>query len=490
MLIFQHNFAFLYRIHEINSSGGFKLSKSVTNAAMASSFERIFAQINREVSPTASEARKEMYFARGLIVKLQKALPTAKVTLVGSTARDTGLRGDRDIDIFAAFPRHLSREHIVKKTFNATRKSVKAKWEEHYAEHPYLQAVIGPYQIEVIPCFAIAPHETIKSAVDRSPLHMDYLQKMLSDKQKRDVRVMKKLLKVNEIYGAEAETGGFSGLVCEQLMLNYQNLENLLKEAAKWRPPVYIDIEGSWEAHTKLGRKRLAEKFPEVKFVLIDAIDRNRNAAAAISAGSLAKFVLLARAFVKRPSVKFFRDKQTKIKTAQLKREIRKRQTAIAVAVVKKPSVVHDILFPQLKRTEKNLAKQLQLSGFTVLGSASAMGKKDCTLLFEVTHAELPAVRKLQGPPAWFFADAEKFLKGKKILRGPYLEGDRVCVDVEQRERKIENTLKQLLHGDSGIASHLVKPCSSARVALLPRGLKGTTAQAAVDYLTFEKLVV
>ena len=361
----------------------------------------------------------------------------------------------------------------------------------HYAEHPYLQAVIGKFQVEVIPCFAISPHEEIKSAVDRSPLHMDYLQRMLSAKQKRDVRVMKKLLKVKGIYGAEAEIGGFSGLVCEQLMLNYQSLENLLKEVAKWRPPVYIDIEGSWEAHIKLGKQRLAEKFPEAKLVLIDAIDRNRNAAAAITPESLARFVLLARAFVKRPSVKFFREGKTKVQITKLKHELKKRQTTLVAALAKKPNVVDDILHPQLKRTEKNIARHLQLAGFEVIGSASVCSKRDCALLFEVSHGQLPVVKKLQGPPAWNFDHAAKFLKGKKVIRGPYLENEKICVDVERRERKVEEVFKRLLkEKDTGIASHFAKPCQHARITVLPKGLKGTVAEAANRYLTFEKLII
>ncbi|MFH0713638.1 MAG: CCA tRNA nucleotidyltransferase, partial [Candidatus Micrarchaeota archaeon] len=273
--------------------------------------ESLFVKIAAGVSPSKAELEEEKKFAAGIIAKLAAKLPkTCKILFVGSAARDTGLKGDRDIDLFATFPREMNEDVIVKKTFNAAKKAVKTKWITHYAEHPYLQTTISGFKVEVIPCFQVEPHSGIKSAVDRSPLHMDYLQKKLTQRQRRDVRVMKKLLKVHEIYGAEVEVGGFSGLVCEQLMLKYGGLENLLREAAKWLPPVYIDYEGTWNAESKSGKMELLHKFPDAKLVLIDVIDRNRNAAAAVSPQSLAKFILLCRQFVKKPSESFFVEKK------------------------------------------------------------------------------------------------------------------------------------------------------------------------------------
>ena len=338
--------------------------------------ERIFAKIAVGISPSKQELEAEKTFARSVITKLESKLPkTCNVSFVGSAARDTGLRGDRDIDLFAAFPREMDEEVIVKKTFNAAKTAVKAKWITHYAEHPYLQTTISGFKVEVIPCFQVEPHSGIKSAVDRSPLHMQYLEKKLTQRQRRDVRVLKKLLKVHQIYGAEVEVGGFSGLVCEQLMLKYGGLENLLREAAKWTPPIYIDYEGTWNAENKSGKMELNHKFPEAKLVLIDVIDRNRNAAAAVSPQSLAKFILLARAFVKKPSESFFNEKKISHSAIKVQQLLQSRGTTFVAVQMKKPDVIEDILFPQLKRSEKNICRELKKLGFAVLGSCDNYAK-------------------------------------------------------------------------------------------------------------------
>ncbi len=429
--------------------------------------EAIFKKVARKVSPNKKELAQEKKLANKLIKKLEKFLPKkARVSFVGSAARDTGLKGDRDIDLFAAFPPDWKESKIVKTTFTAARKAIKTKWITHYAEHPYLQGKIGKSKVEVIPCFQVKPHTGIKSAVDRSPLHMDYLQKKLTQAQRRDVRVLKKLLKTHGIYGAEVETSGFSGLVCEQLMLEFGSLENLLKAAAKWIPPVVIDVEKSWEnTSDKNVKKELLDKFG-TGLILIDVIDKNRNAAAAVSRKSLAKFMLLAAAFVKKPNISFFKEKKEKLSIAKAQKAAKKRGTILLLVEFKKPNIIEDILYPQLKRTENNMARELQRRGFHLFGSSEHFPKAQ--LLFELEYSELPRVKKLTGPPAWNDKNVYKFLKGKKPLKGPYLEGEKVCIDVALGERRAERIMREILLSEkTGIASHFIEPAKKARVKIV-----------------------
>ncbi len=430
--------------------------------------ERIFEKIARQVSPSEVELKKEKKFAARLISKLESKLPkNARVSFVGSAARDTGLKGDRDIDLFVAFPRNLKEAQIVKTTFTATKKAIKAKWVMHYAEHPYLQTTIGCFKVEVIPCFKVEPHSGIKSAVDRSPLHMDYLQKKLTQRQRRDVRVLKKLLKTHGIYGAEVEVAGFSGLVCEQLILKYSCLENLLREAAKWIPPIIIDVEKIWNIENKQVHKELLKKF-NGKLILIDVIDRNRNAAAAISPKCLAKFILLAGAFNKKQHVSFFKQKKKKHSFAKVNKALKKRGTTFILIEFKKPNIIEDILYPQLKKSERSVTRELEKSGFEILGSCENFEKAQ--LLIEVVVAELPKVKKVIGPPAWDAKSVGRFLAGKKPIRGPYLCEEKVCIDIEVKERKVVKILKNILKSSAtGIASHFVKPAKNARVKILKK---------------------
>ncbi|HIH20451.1 TPA: CCA tRNA nucleotidyltransferase [Candidatus Micrarchaeota archaeon] len=417
------------------------------------SFAPLKRKILAKVSPTGQEAQEEKRFALGLAATLQK-IGGVKVSFVGSAARDTGLRGDNDIDIFVQYPASLEKEFIVKKTFEFTRKNIKANWIIRYAEHPYLQARIGNFKVEIIPCFVAEPHGGIKSAVDRSPLHMDYLQRRLTPQQREDVRVLKQLLKNNGIYGAELSVRGFSGLVCEYLMLNYRSFENLVKEAAKWKPPVRIDIEGDSE-----------KPFSE-PFVLVDAIDRNRNAGAVVSETNLNRFIALCTALAAKPSEKFFFFKPKAISKSEILKRWEKRATSIALVEMKAPDLVEDISLPQLKRTEESIFRNLTLSGFPPMGSTSFEANGKSFLLFEFHHEKRPTLRKIIGPPAWNGKAVAEFLKGKKPLRGPYVEGERVVVEETEENASIFQALEKIKKTpvDAGVASNYLKPIRQALV--------------------------
>lgn len=409
-----------------------------------------------KVSPSASEAKAEREFAQMLVEKLY-GIGAERVSFVGSAARDTGLRGDNDIDLFVQFNQDLDEEYIVKKTFDFVKKHIKAEWLVRYAEHPYLQAKIKGFKVEIIPCFVAKPHEGIKSAVDRSPLHMDYLQKRITPAQRQDVRLLKQLLKNNNLYGAELAIKGFSGLVCEYLVLNYRSFEGVIDNAAKWKPPVRIDFE-----KTSARQKHFTEPL-----VLVDAIDRNRNAAAVVSETNLVRFIALCQAFAQNPSEKFFFYKNKPRTRAEAQSLWKKRGTALALIEFNAPDLIEDILIPQLKRAEEHVVKQAQLQGYWVFDSASFVsgnGKK-AFILLEFPWENKPRVRRAFGPPAWNTKAVEGFLKGKKTLRGPFVEGQRVVIELEEGNESVLEFLSWgLKKGKWGIPSHLEKPFKSARV--------------------------
>ncbi len=425
---------------------------------MARKVDKLLESVSKEITPTDEEAKLDREFATKFSRDLLKTLnePGAEACFVGSAARDTGLRGDRDIDLFLKFPRKHSEDYIVKKTFAAARKTVDANWVTHYAEHPYLKAVVEGFEVEVIPCFQLEAHGELKSAVDRTPLHMTYLQERLTKAQRRDVRLLKKILKTAGIYGAEISVQGFSGLLCEYLILNYRSLLKLVEEAGKWKPQVFVDLEGFY-ASTK----------PEfdAPLVLIDAIDKKRNVAAVVSEENFAKFIALCQEFKRAPSREFFfAPKSSKPIRKRIVSRIKARGTALILLTFEKPEVIEDILVPQIRKTAGSLVKRMQMAGFQIVDHSHYCADR-CGIIIELAYLNRPALRAVQGPFVWDEASCRRFAKAhEKPLRGPFLRGSRVFVEEAVKKTDALDYLAGLLAkpGSFAAGSRLTKPLNNA----------------------------
>lgn len=458
-----------------------KLSASQSNSK-AAKFEAVASGVAAIVSPTPGEAAAEKAFANSIVQKLSKLLPQAKVTFIGSAARDTGLRGSRDIDIFAAFSKGTEAE-IVAKTFAAARACVKgAKWEKHYAEHPYLQTKVGGFEVEVIPCFAIRQNQRVISAVDRSPLHMVYLERNLTQAQRRDVRVLKQLLKCAGIYGAEARIGGFSGYVCELLVLNYRSMYALLQSASNWRLPVVIDIEGQYYQDDKAA----LAKFPGTQLVVVDVTDKERNAAAAISPDSLASFITLARAAIANPATELFFYKEKLPAGPAICSALSKRKTHAVLVKASAPAVVDDIFYPQLAKTHESMVAYLKRRGQTIVDSAHFADDKFAYLLFEFAYPAAAPVEVCNGPPAFDAAAVAGFVSGraKTSIRGPFIRQGRLVVEV-RRNLPAEKAVAEYLRSckSLGTASHFQKPLAAGKVFTGPKKVVAAVSKPALPEL-------
>src|SRR5919202_136705 len=121
------------------------------------------------------------------------------------------------------------------------------------------------------------------------------------DEQKRNqVRLLKKFLKGSGVYGAEIAKSGFSGYVAEVLILKFGSFKTVLEE--------FSSISGREKKHIisiEKADEDIVKTF-DSRLVIIDPVDPRRNLGAAISAESIGRFVLAARAFLERPSLNFF----------------------------------------------------------------------------------------------------------------------------------------------------------------------------------------
>jgi len=347
----------------------------------------------------------------------------AQGMVVGSIARHTWLRGDRDLDVFMLFSPSLSREELELQGIELARSIAAAytdRYHEKYAEHPYINASIDDVDVDLVPCYKVDSATRIQSAVDRTPFHTRYITDRINGLID-DVLLLKRFTKAGGIYGSDQMTEGFSGYLCELLVLHYGGFTPLLEAARGWRPHTIIDIE-----------QHAAKAFDE-PLVVIDPVDPRRNVAAAVSLDKMAGFVELARGYLESPSDEFFtRLPERCILKQELMAVIRQRKTFVYAILFATPPYIPEVVVPQLKRSLLSVRELLERNGFLVHHAHYDMQPERCMFLFELLVGELPSVSRHTGPPLWNRVNADRFREKHLAERaaGPYITEGRYEMEV------------------------------------------------------------
>ena len=270
-------------------------------------FAAVTATVRERVVPTEEERSRLRETVAALTERAEAAV--AELLQVGSTARDTWLAGDRDIDLFVAFPPDLDREHLEEYGLQVGH-AVLPDGHEEYAEHPYVVGTYDGYDVDLVPCFDVADATAIQSAVDRTPFHTRYLEDRLNDDLADEARVAKQFCKGIGVYGSDLRTRGFSGFLLELLVCEYGGFRPLVVAAADWHPPVELDPESHGARETaapsrndEVGDADLAFDDP---LVVVDPTDPERNVAAVCSAENVARLQHYARELLAGPRVDLF----------------------------------------------------------------------------------------------------------------------------------------------------------------------------------------
>src|SRR3990172_423539 len=207
---------------------------------------KIRTSILSRIKPRDVEKQKLQALAKSLISRIDTLGKGFNINskLVGSSARGTWLSGEHDLDIFIMFPPDVSREYLEEKGLYIARKIAEEaeSFEERYAEHPYINAVFDGFEVDLVPAFGVASAADIKSAVDRTPFHNNYVLSTINGLED-EVLLLKQFLRGCGVYGSELKTHGFSGYLVELLIINYGSFPEVLEAACGWKPGIIIDIE-------------------------------------------------------------------------------------------------------------------------------------------------------------------------------------------------------------------------------------------------------
>jgi tRNA nucleotidyltransferase (CCA-adding enzyme) len=417
---------------------------------MESELKTLTKRILEKITPKKEEYAKINSLSRELEQKITLACKQegieAIVRVEGSMAKDTWLSENLDIDIFMRLPTSIPRKNLGNIGLKIAKKAAgDAEKLERFAEHPYLEIFLGGYRVDIVPCYDSEPGKW-QSATDRTPYHTDYIRTHLGKELRGEVRLLKRFMQGINVYGAEIKIGGFSGYLCELLIMKYGSFAQTIRAFAEYNLRVVIDIERSYAGR----ENELSMLFPE-PLVIIDPVDKGRNVASAVQPQKLYTFIGSARAFLKKPSEAFFYPSKPKILPSKtMKSQLRNRGSSIVFLVIDQLNAVPDVLWGQLYRSKRSLRTLLELNDYKVLKDAVWSNEKSLSVLvFELEEQILPRVKKHLGPPLEREAECEKFLakyaENEQVISGPYLEDGRWMVELPRKTNDAVELLKEKL---------------------------------------------
>lgn len=402
--------------------------------------DAVVAEVREGVVPDQGEQATLERVVEDLLDRARTAvaeLPVeADVVHVGSTARGTWTRGDRDIDVFVRFPPDLPRDRLEEFGLQVGH-HVLPEGYEAFAEHPYVTGDYRGFGVDLVPCYRVEDATANRSAVDRTPFHDRYLGSHLNDRLRGDVRVCKAFLKGIGVYGSNLRTEGFSGYLTELLVLAFDGFQPLVEAAADWHPPVRLDPGGTD-----------GDEGFDHPLVVVDPTDPDRNVAAVLSADNLARFQHYARDLLDDPRPELFAVTEPEPLTASAVRAHVERRASTPVAIrFATPSIVDDQLYPQLRKSLTGITGELDRRGFEVLRATHFSGEAETALFVECAVADLPAVERHKGPPVQVRDHATEFYEqyvDDPDVYGPYIDAGRYVVE---RERGF-SSVRALLESD------------------------------------------
>jgi tRNA nucleotidyltransferase (CCA-adding enzyme) len=172
--------------------------------------------------------------------------------------------------------------------------------------------------------------------------------------------------------------------------------------------------------------------------VIVDPVQFDRNAAAALSLEKFEKFVFAAKAFLKNPSPDFFVEKEFDV------RKIEKGKNVLIVVNIKALDGKTDVVGAKILKVYENIKNQLK--EFVVLGSDWKWDKKKKSQAYFILEKKtLPKTFVRTGPPI----SQKNACKNFKEKNGDvFVKDKRLYANIKREFRKPKDLTKSLIKKD------------------------------------------
>ena len=395
-------------------------------------------KILNQIKPSNEERQNFQRIQKEVVTRLNQKLKDAEAILGGSGAKDTWLTGNHDVDIFILFDykkfsaksnqlsKHL--EPVIKKAFPQQKLNL------IHGSRDYFQFNYGNYNFEIVPILKLNKSDEAINITDVSPLHSKWVNQA-GKNLKDDIRLAKQFCKANQLYGAESYIGGFSGYILEILTINYGSFEKLLKASQKWKMGDVVDVEKHYPQKDALFH--LNKSKTTSPLVIIDPVDKNRNAAAALIKEVFVKFKHLAKLYLAKPNEMFFQEEEINPET--ITKKAGKNPFIFLRATPVKGK--RDVIGVKIIKTFNHLKKELepfQLKEAKWIWK----GEGDAIFYFITKKDKLSAFEIRQGPPLKMKEFVKEF---KKKNKNSYEKNGRIFTKVKIEHPKLKEFINHSL---------------------------------------------
>ncbi len=368
---------------------------------------------------------------------LKKNNVLAECMAGGSYAKGTILKNDFDIDLFVRFD-YSYKDKDLSKILGKALEPLKLTLIHGSRDYYQLRKndLKNKLLFEIIPVLKIEDYKQAVNVTDMSPLHVGYTRKHFAGKPglADDVRLAKQFCKAAGLYGAESYIRGFSGHVLDMLLIFYGSFEQFLMQAALWGSRVIIDIEG----HLKNPLAQLNKSKTQSPIIIVDPVQPDRNAAAAVSQEKFDILKRRAREFLHKPSQEFFEIK--KIKMAELKAKAGKEW--LVILKVKPLQGNEDVVGTKVLKCFEHIEGLLKKNDFKIIEFGWEFEPDESLLYYIIKKEKLSDTVTLYGPPIKEKIDAKRFrAKHRKVI----VKNNRLFAEEKRKYKTPDQLVKDIL---------------------------------------------
>jgi tRNA nucleotidyltransferase (CCA-adding enzyme) len=367
--------------------------------------KKVLSEAIAEIRPDSKYEKEILKKASAIIKEINFSLKNAKAVLGGSGAKGTWLK-TFDADIFVKFNYSKYNEKsdqlsdllstFLKKHYKITRL---------HGSRDYFQIRESKFTFEIVPILEIRNAEQARNITDVSPLHSNFVKK--HSKLVDEIRLTKQFFKAAKVYGAESYIRGFSGYVCEILTINYGSFLKLIKVISKWKEKTTVDVKNYYKGKQifmELNKSKLTSPI-----IVIDPVQKDRNAAAALDHEKFEIIKHRAKEFLKKPSIEFFRVKT--LTEPEIRKKFGKKVVILKAIPLKKKE---DVAGAKMLKAFHYIENELTNYGFEIIESDMLWHQLDGLFYYTLKNDKLPKTKELLGPPVKIKKHAAAFKKKHK----------------------------------------------------------------------------